>query len=71
MRLLQKEQEGRAETGGEGSCQWLGKLVALHKRLSLCESSQGAAIIPAKQVGLRWEAQEGLLNLSYAYQETE
>lgn len=51
VRLLQKEQEGRTETGAEGSCQRLGKLAALHKRLSLCESSQGAAIIPAKASG--------------------
>lgn len=34
--------------GGEGGCQCLGKLAALRKRLLLCESSQGAAIIPAK-----------------------
>lgn len=48
MRLLQKEQEGRAETEGEGSCHCLGKLAALHKRFLLSESSQGAAIIPSK-----------------------
>lgn len=48
MMLLQKEQEGRAETEGEGGCQCLGKLAALHKRFLLYESSQGAAIIPAK-----------------------
>lgn len=48
VRLLQKEQEGTVETGGEGSCQCLGKLAALHKRFLLSESSQGVAIILAK-----------------------
>lgn len=47
-RFLQQQKEGRAERGGEGGCQWLGKLAAPCKRLLLYESLQGAAIRSAK-----------------------
>jgi len=47
-RFLQKQREGRTERGWGGSCQWLGKLAALCKRLSLYESPQEAAIRSVK-----------------------